>query len=226
MKLSEALTIFRNGPKDGKPFEISLACGFTPLHFATYLGGHLQRQLPDRKLTITTGLYGDLLGSVGKWSTESAGTGVVVIEWSDIDPRFGFRSLGGWGPKVLPGMVAAVRSRLALLASSLKAAGKSKIIVVTPTLPLPPAFHTVSQQASEAELSLLADMAEFTRQVSEKPSILVLNREKLNLLSPPGDRYDIRSDLNAGFPYTLPHADVLSETLAGLIGVPRRGLRR
>jgi FkbH-like protein len=48
----------------------------------------------------------------------------------------------------------------------------------------------------------------------------------LSAASPPGARYDFRSDLNTGFPYTLAHAEALGQGLAGLVRTPepKKGL--
>jgi FkbH-like protein len=51
--------------------------------------------------------------------------------------------------------------------------------------------------------------------------VLLLNEQRLNERSKPDERYDLRADLHAGFPYTLKHADALGEALAALIASPQ-----
>ncbi len=50
--------------------------------------------------------------------------------------------------------------------------------------------------------------------------------KKLAAISTPGARYDVKSDLGTGFPYTLSHASALGELLACLIEnrMPMKGL--
>lgn len=227
MKLSEALTTIRNAPAEGQSYEISLACGFTPLHLASFLRAHAQQALPDRKVEITTGLYDDLAGSVAVWGSEGSGVGVLVLEWSDLDARLGFRGLGGWGQTLAPSIIQNVRSKLNYLQTLIsKIQGRQRVVLVPPTLPLPPGFHTTSRQSSEAELSLFAELSKFLRDVAAHPAIVLVSRERIDSLSPVDKRLDLRSDLNTGFPYTLQHADLLSETVAKLLQpvAPKKGL--
>lgn len=227
MKLSEALAVIRKTPEDASTFAVSLACGFTPLHLTSFLRAHLQRLLPERKVDVTVGLYDDLLGSVGSWESANHGVGVLILEWPDLDARLGFRALGGWGQTFVPSIVENVRTRLRHLASLLSTTGSmTRIIVVPPTLPLPPFFHTVSSQSSEAELGLRAELTHFLRDIAAHPSVVIAAESQLDALSSRGDRYDLRSDLNAGFPYTLRHADTIGQTVAALLqpAPPKKGL--
>jgi FkbH-like protein len=101
-----------------------------------------------------------------------------------------------------------------------------RLTVSLPTLPLPPGFHTVGWQASTAEMALESALADFARNIALAPAVLVLNRQKLDAVSPVSDRYDFRSDLNAGFPYSIKHADLLAEAVAYLLTLPtpKKGL--
>jgi len=36
----------------------------------------------------------------------------IVLEWSDLDARLGYRSAGSWGPQAVPGILASVRAAL------------------------------------------------------------------------------------------------------------------
>ena len=174
--------------------------------------------MPERKVSVSSGLYGDLLGTVRSWSSSQPSLGVVVLEWADLDLRLGFRSLGGWGQKVVPSILEGVRSNLDILRKQIDALSlSSRIVVTTPSLPLPPAFHTVSWQASEAELILTAAFAEFAKDIAAHPAVSVIRTEKLNATSKIDTRYDLRSDINAGFPYTLSHADAMGQAIANLL---------
>ena len=85
MKLIEALTLAqRAAAGDAPPFRALLACGFTPLHLQTLLGGHLQLLLPARRVVIEAGLFGDLAGTVERLATTRPDAAAVVIELSLI----------------------------------------------------------------------------------------------------------------------------------------------
>jgi len=217
VKLSEALSIGQKAPQGGTSYPVLLACGFSPLHLQTFLRGHLQRVLPERTVEISTGLYGSLADTLEQLPAFSGEAVAVFIEWADLDPRLGYRSLGGWGSSST-----SAEATLARLGNAIQSKPPSlRMVVSLPTLPLPPGFHTVSWQASAAELALESALAEFARKISLLPSVLVLNRQKL---AP--DAYDFRSDLNTGFPYSIKHTDLLAEAMAGLLTLPppKKGL--
>lgn len=227
MKLAEALSIIRNIGEDGPVFEVLLACGFTPLHLQNYLNAYLQRAMPSRKVRVKTGLYDDVAGTLEQFARVEAQTGVLALEWPDLDPRLGFRQLGGWGSRVAGSILESSAIKLKRLEAAISAvASSSKLAVSLPTLALPPAFHTPGWQASEAELALEEIVATFARRIAAHPSVLLVNRQRLDSLSPPEGRYDFRSDLHTGFPYTMAHADALGSALADLIDSPppKKGL--
>lgn len=227
MKLAEALSIIRNTSEDGPVFNVLLICGFTPLHLENYLAAHLQRAMPSRKVRVKTGLYDDVAGTLEQFVTSEGALGVLALEWTDLDPRLGFRQLGGWGSRVVGSILEASEQKLKRLEAAISAlSASSKLAVSLPTLPLPPAFHTPGWQASEGELALGELAATFGRRIAAHPAVLVVNRQRLDSISPPELRYDIRSDLHTGFPYTMAHADALGHAFAGLINAPapKKGL--
>src|SRR2546427_365735 len=141
MKLIEALQI-ANAAKEGPPFDVLLACGFTPLHLETAIRAHLRMRLPARSITVRTGLYGDLAGTL-----ESAGAGLdaamVALEWGDLDPRLAWRSAG----EVNEGVISDARGRLARIEKGIVVlAEKTPVSLSLPGLPLPPVFHTPSSE--------------------------------------------------------------------------------
>src|ERR1700733_6194603 len=103
MKLIEALELLKQPlPSEAPPLGVFLACGFTPLHLQTFLAAQLRRELPGRNVRIDTGLFGDLIGNIQRLDPSGVhALVVVVVEWADLDPRLGIRSLGGWRPSVL-----------------------------------------------------------------------------------------------------------------------------
>jgi FkbH-like protein len=227
VKLSEALSVLQRAPAAARPFPVLLACGFTPLHLENYLAAHLQAALPDRKVRISTGLYDDLGGTLEQFEPAGAQAVAIVIEWSDLDPRLGYRKLGGWGQRVAANILETVEAALGRLEMAIsKVPASVKVALTLPSLPLTPAFHTSGWQASGAEIALRDLVAGFARRLVSNPSLLLLNEERLNERSRPDERYDLRADLHAGFPYTLKHADALGEAMAALIvsPQPKKGL--
>ena len=93
VKLSVALEILQSARHHPNPFNITLACGFTPLHLQTFLAAHLQVALPDRRVEIKTGLFGDLAGTLERAAGSDAVA--IVIEWPDLDARLGYRGRAG-----------------------------------------------------------------------------------------------------------------------------------
>ena len=228
MNLIEALEVLRQPlSEDTQPFTVFLACGFTSLHLQTFLAAHLRERLPHQRIEVKTGLFGDLAGNIERHQGSSCDMLTVLIEWQDLDPRLGIRSLGGWAPTTLPDIVKSAIQALARLEEALLRASPSvPICVCTPTLPLPPLFTNPTQQAGSYELQLRQSVASLATSISEQSSIRVLNSQRLDELSPAEGRLDVQSDLMTGFPYKLAHASTIAELLVTLIQnpTPKKGL--
>jgi FkbH-like protein len=95
-----------------------------------------------------------------------------------------------------------------------------------PTLSLPPLFWTASDQAGLIELQLHRVVAVLATALSGESGVRVANRQLLDEISPPGQRYDVKSDILTGFPYRLSHASSVASLLASLIERPhaKKGL--
>ncbi len=229
MKLIEALTLLKAASSaDGaQPLSTFLACGFTPLHFQTLLQAHLQNRFPERRVQMAMGLYQDLAGSVERLADLELEAAVVVIEWADLDSRLGLRQLGGWSPALLPDVAQTVRDRLARVAGALKrASGRCAIAVALPSLPLPPIAHTVRWQRGTFELALHEAVASFAVAIGGLSLVRVLSSQAVETRSPPGQRFDVRMELEAGFPYSMGHADAVADLLSALVRppAPKKGL--
>lgn len=228
MKLAEALKIAQTAPPAGAgKFRAHLACGFTPLHLATFLAAHLRRRLPERGVEIRTGVYGDLAGNLARIQEFSCDAGGVVIEWSDLDPRLGVRGLGGWGPKVLEAIqqnVAASASRILRLLEG--ATRSAPIAVCLPTLPLPPISPLPASQFGRDEILLRRALEDFALMAAEVPGVKLVSQQRLEEISPLPERLDVKSELTAGFPYRVTHASKVAELLAELMQPrsPKKGL--
>jgi FkbH-like protein len=219
MKLAEALKIIQSTPSNGPRLNVALLCGFTPLHLETFLRAHLCKLFVDRSPQIRTGRYGDLIGNLKRVS--DVDIAVVVIEWPDLDPRLGLRRLGGWEPSQLPDILNEVDRSCGVLRDSIVAiAGATPVVVSFPTLPLVPVSFTPPSRASEFALEVCSRVASMSAELSHVSGVRILNPERLDELSP-SHRLDVKSDLSAGFPYTLAHASALAEVLARLVVNPR-----
>jgi FkbH-like protein len=215
MKISEALKVIHAAPKDADPFRVALVCGYTPLHLQTLLAARMQLALPQRRVVVVTGLYGDIAGTLESLASEIADVVALSLEWEDLDPRLGFRSSGRWGAEVIEDILASVRSTLGRLTSALARIPLGvRVAVAPPSIPLPPLFHTPGFRASFAELALMQQVADFQMRLAADGRFAAVSPQGLAQESPFGSRYDLKSDLATGLPYSIEHADALAGLLA------------
>ncbi len=219
MKLAEALKIVQVAPPpNAENFSVYLACGFLPLHLATFLEANLRQLLPKGRIEIQTGLYGDLAGNLERLKNAEVAAGIVVFEWADFDPRLGLRSLGGWGPNVLAKIIADVESSARRFLQSLSdAAGAKPLAICLPTLALPPISYHAEEQIGLWQLQLTHAVNDFAVAAAVIRNIKILNQQQLDLTSPLAERLDVKSELSAGFPYRIAHAAKTAAMLARLI---------
>jgi len=219
MKLIEALKIVQAPPPAAsRRLRLSLLCGFTSLHLQTFLAAHLRSRMPEYALEIKAGLFGDLIGNIERLSSSETDAVAVALEWSDLDPRLGIRRLGGWRPQQLSDIAVSAESAAKRLQHALEAASRDTTTIVSlPTLPLPPAFASRPLQSATQELQLHCIVAQLAESLAGCPGIRLLSPQKLAEISAPSVRYDIKSDLQTGFPYTLGHASAMGELMASLI---------
>jgi len=226
--ITEALRITQSVPRDARPFAVTLVCGFTPLHLQTFLGAHLQQALPDRKVTITLGLYGNLVGTLESISDAALPDALVIaLEWPDLDPRLDYRGAGSWGATAVNDIVVSARSMLDRIAAALlRIPSGPRTALLLPTLPLPPLFHTPGWQASQHELALQSSVMRFAADIAQEGRIAVINRQRLAEQSPAAGRLDLKSDLYTGLPYTIEHAERLASQLALVLAppAPKKGI--
>ena len=213
--ITEALKIIQGAPADKPPFFVTLACGFTPLHVQTFLAARLQQALPDRKVVVTTGLFGNLAGTVEGIKDPAIDGLAIVLEWPDLDARLDFRSAGAWGSNAAADVVATVKARLdGLLVALSKVPPGVRVGISLPSLPLPPLFHTPGWLASEYDLLLGSEVLNFAAQVAQSGRGAVLNPQRALETSPSSLSFDFKSYLHAGLPYTTTYADQVSSQLA------------
>jgi FkbH-like protein len=228
MKLIDALAVARRPvDENASLLKVFLACGCTPLHLGTFLTAALTDRSPLERADVTTGLFGDLAGSIERIPARDCDVLVVVIEWQDLDARLGIRTLGGWRVEDLPDIVNSAERMIGRLEKAiLHAADSVPTYISLPTLPLPPLFATTRRQASAYELRLRQSIGRFAASLAQHARIQIINGQELDEMSPLATRFDIQSELSAGFPYQLTHASAIAELLAGLIQNPgpKKGL--
>ncbi len=224
MKLSEALTIVNKSRKKTDFRRFFLVCGFTPLHLKTFLAAHLQCAVADARVEIVTGVYEDIPGALTGIPVGSEA--VVVLEWPDLDPRLGFRRLGGWGPAHTADIASSVRARLKFLGEKIAAtADSSSVTLCLPSVPLPPVTCAPTWLLDADTLELSGELNEFALSLARHPSVRVVNSS----LAATGDGarpFDLKSELQSDFPYTMTYASNLARTIAtALVRLqPKKGL--
>jgi len=207
--------------------QVSLLCGFTPLHLQTFLAAHLRISFPKSLVEIRTGLYGDLAGNLERLQLQGASAACIVIEWSDLDPRLGIRSLGSWRASDIADIVKSARQRGERLAQLIKQASEMMPVYASmPTLPLPPIFITGANQAQLDEWKLLEVAAVLAVSLSAAKQIKLINPQRIDEISPLSDRFNPKTGITSDFPYSLEHASKLAELFVALIKneQPRKGL--
>ena len=228
MRLVEAIEMLEHSLSAESPLlDIQLACGFTPLHFLTFLNAHLRLEFPGHRIAIGTGVFGDLPGNLERLEKADADAFVAVIELQDLDPRLGVRGLGGWAPKQLIDTTRNVRDQAMRLSVSLERIAQGRTIALAlPTLPLPPVAFTPGWQAGSFESDIRQIVAEFSDRLVRLTGIRMVSSRRLDRISPPSARFDVKSEFMTGFPYSLSHADALTGLLARIIRnpSPKKGL--
>jgi len=179
------------------------------------------RRRPDADIAIDTLPYGDLLGGL-EAINPSAYTGVAAIcEWRDLDPRLGFRRLGGWAPSLHEDIVANVETNLARLGGSVERLSASvPVALALPTLPMAPVEISAPAQALNLETRLWTEAWKCAQGWLSKRNVRLLSMAEIDRISPPSERFDLRSEIGFGFPYALRHASALAESLSGLLAPP------
>jgi FkbH-like protein len=225
MTLNEALAIVnaRKGSETAGVYY--LACGFEPLHLAILLRAHLMERLPDqRNVEVQHGVYGDLRGNIESAARSFAMATAVALEWSDLDPRLGLRSSGGWSSEAKADIVASCLDRYSQLEAAIQTlAARMPVALAPPGLPLPPIGNTIQAQSSVLELELEQQLAAFLLRLSRLPGVRIVERSRLETAGP---RLDARKELIAGFPYTVPFASALAACFVDVLCplAPKKGL--
>ncbi|HEY1575483.1 MAG TPA: HAD-IIIC family phosphatase [Terracidiphilus sp.] len=226
MNLIEALEMVKKPASENSPsLRIFFACGFTPLHLQTFLAAHLRNLRSTHRADVTTGVFGDLAGNLERLDGERYDAVAVAIEWSDLDPRLGVRTLGGWQLEKLPDILECSARSFERLAQALRRIALPTTVSL-PTLPLPPLFYSGTMRSSAEELILKRQAASFAEAISRERRIAVICQQELDERSPLAGRFDLRTEILQGFPYKTAHASVIGELMAELVvrSQPKKGL--
>ena len=224
MKLNEALAI-NNSRKTGGPRKLHyLACSFEPLHLTTLFRAHLVQRLPEDDVEVVSGVYGDLQGNLALAAESQAVAAAVVLEWSDVDPRLGLRSSGGWSAAAKTDIVATVQQRFERLEAVIgRLAARMPVALAAPSLSLPPIGNTIRAQQSVLELELHQQLASFLLRLGKIPGVRIVHPVPADATE---KRLDPKMELLAGFPYTVPFASALAASLVSVLwqAAPKKGL--
>jgi FkbH-like protein len=227
MTLNHALQIIKSPRNTGAHRPHFLVCGFEPMHLATLLRAHLLERLSEFDVELSVGLYGDLPGNLSLAAASACIAAAVVLEWSDLDPRLGLRSSGGWSGEAKLTILSGLPARYARFASLLETLGaRMPVALVPPSLPLPPFGNTVTAQASVTELELEAGLAAFLAHAARLPGVRVLARNRIVSTVAAESILDARAEFLAGFPYTVACADAIAAALTATLWQlpPKKGL--
>jgi len=188
---------------------------------------HCVQRFPNEAIEVKTGLYGDLEGTLSLAAKSQADAAVVVIEWSDLDPRLGFRGSGGWALSLQADILATCQGRFTRLLRGLESlGGKMPVALVPPTLLPTPWGHTASWHCSLNELELQKYTTAFLADAARISGVSIIHPAHLARVSPEAGRADTTMELRAGFPYTIGHASAVADQAIRLLypPSPKKGL--
>jgi FkbH-like protein len=221
MRLIEALSLLQRVNSSSPRFPVALICGFTAQPLLTFLTAHLQSRLPGRRVEVQEGRFGDLAGNLERYLGDPCGSAAVVVEWADLDSRLGWRQHGGWGRSRVRDICDVVERQIHVIHQLLESAsGSGTVAVALPSVAAAPVEPLPGWQYGELQSRLDAQAASFAASLSSCKHIRLVNPSRVAALSPQHQRLDVKALNQAGFPYQLPHADVLAELLAQLLQPP------
>jgi len=119
------------------------------------------------------------------------------------------------------------RNQATRLSDSLERISRENLVILPlPPLPFPPIAFTPGWQSSAFENDVRETLAHLANCFAKSRNIRVLSSQRLDRISPPGSRLDVKSEISTGFPYKICHADALAGLLSRIIRdpLPKKGL--
>lgn len=227
MTLLEALERIAASQKEpGEFLRVSLLCSFTPLHFVTFLQAALLERFPGRIVVVKGSAFGDMAGSL-RGEEGRADFLVVVLEWSDLDPRLGIRSSGSWDPFDLEDILDSSFRNLSYFKQKITALGeKTPLVLSLPSLRLQPIHFGRGLSLNSWAAALRQGLSSFALDLSGVGHVSIVDPEHLACQVPIDLRHDVSSDLFFGFPYSIEYASLLAEVVAEILQTdsPLKGL--
>ena len=170
--------------------------------------------MPDRKVHVETGLYGDLAGNLERLDPRRADAVAAIVEWEDLDPRLGYRSSQAWRAAQMEDCLATASLQLDRLRTAVdRLAAQVPLSVACPRCRSPPRSGRLSVGATRLHWRFRNGSPHLAAAASASGT-RVVSPHRLDQFSPPGQRADVTSHLRFGFPYSLEHASILCEMLA------------
>lgn len=224
--LLHAMEIIKNNRDlNGEPtLHGGLFCGFTPLHLKTFFYAALCEQLPNKRVVLNEGVYGDLLGSLLKQKDEGGSLDFITVamEWEDFDARLGLRSIAGWSVNSYEDMLSSVRMKAALFRSCFEQLSKRQRVVVSlPVSPFLPLHFSSPGEVSLWEGELKNVLSLFGASLLSFKNLHIIDAEVLTLHSSYISRYSAESHLAYGFPYSIAFSSALGKQLAAAVASPQ-----
>jgi FkbH-like protein len=213
--------------EDADPLKIFLAIGFTPLPFTTFITAAAAQRRPHRHIKCTYGTYGDVVQAFSEASDQDLDLVLLVLEWSDLDPRLGLRRFGSSSPEIVADVLETISRRFEILLNSIEEkCRRIPITIAMPTMPLTPFFTTPTRRLSRAQSTLVRVAAEFAEKCSANTNVAIINSDSLEQRSPTSSRRAVASELAADIPYEISHSAALADLLVetALPPTPLKGL--
>jgi hypothetical protein len=160
------------------------------------LAAELALIFADERIEIQYGLYGDFVGNLRRLASNGADCGIVLMEWTDLDPRLGIRNMAALLPSVYSDILSTVGAHSLEVQQAIeKACQRMPVVLSMPTLPLPPISFVPGWQASSFEIDLKAAVHSVASQVSLYAQVRVLSDSTSRLSQNAGQVISIPSIL-------------------------------
>jgi FkbH-like protein len=187
----------------------------------TFLTARMALLSLQAAVEVSEGLYGDLAGNLERLHGRKLDAVVAMVEWADLDVRLGVRSSGGWTAASLADVARTAKLQLRRIGAAFERLSGCPRVLAGPTLPFPPVHYARSNRLSPLAAEIEVELAALRGQLAAA-GVIVIPPQAVDRVSPPSNRFDVRSELAVGFPYGLDHADALAGLLAGEVCPPPR----